>query len=66
MYIDASKQRQLDAARLVSPVQSKTAGSCIHFYFNTYGTNVGYLNVYARSNGLLGNALLSYNTNSGD
>ena len=66
MYIDASKQRPLDAARLVSAVQSKTAGSCIHFYFNTFGANIGSLNVYAKSNGLLGNALLSYNTNSGD
>jgi hypothetical protein len=66
MFIDASKQKQYETARLVSPVQSKTSGSCIHFYFNANGENVGSLNIYMKSGNKLGLPLLTLNQNSGD
>ena len=66
MYIDASKQKELEKSRLDSPIQSKTAGSCVHFYFHMNGFDIGTLNVYAKSQSLLGDPLVAYNTNIGD
>lgn len=66
MYIDASNQKEFEVARLDSPVQTKTAGSCVHFYFHMNGFDVGTLNIYAKSQGQLGEPLLAFNTNIGD
>jgi hypothetical protein len=37
LFIDSQSQKYSDKARLISPVQAKTAGSCIHFYYHAYG-----------------------------
>jgi len=65
-YIDAAKQKQNDKALLVSPVQARTWGSCIHFYFHARGLDVGALNVMVKRNGgVLSEVLASYK-NGGD
>lgn len=67
MYIDAQAQLRDQKARLLSPVQPKTAGSCIHFYFNMNGNDVGTLNLYAlKANEGTSDPLVSYSTNLAD
>lgn len=67
MYINAGAQLRDQKARLLSPAQPKTAGSCIHFYFNMNGNNVGTLNLYAlKANEGVSDPLVSYSTNLGD
>ncbi len=54
MFIDARNQLiNWQKARLISPVQTKTSGSCLHFYYHAYGKNIGQLNVYSKVGGSL-------------
>ena len=64
MLFDASKQKL--NARLESPVQIKSSGSCVHFFYNTNGINVYGLKVYKKSGNLLGIPLWTSYGNTGD
>ncbi|CAF0741650.1 unnamed protein product, partial [Brachionus calyciflorus] len=64
MLFDASKQKSI--ARLISPSQVKSSGSCVHFYYNTNGLDVGSLKVYSKIGNSLSNPLWTTIGNSGD
>ena len=64
MLFDASKQKP--KARLISPSQVKSAGSCVHFFYNTNGRDVGALKVYSRIGNSLGSPLWTTVGNLGD
>lgn len=64
MLFDASQQKS--TARLISPIELKSAGSCVHFYFNTNGKDVGALKVYSKIGNTVGSALLTTIGNLGD
>ena len=75
MYIDAKSfenQPLFQQARLISPIQQKSAGSCIHFYYHALGKDIGTLNIYSKifSNGDLtgdlGLPIFSVSGNRGD
>jgi len=73
MYIDArifEAQPTFQQARLLSPVQAKTAGSCVHFYYHAFGKDIGVLNVYRKiltdSNDDLGIPIYTVNGNIGN
>lgn len=54
MYTEASSPRSRgDKARLISPTNPATAGSCVEFWYHMYGTDVGTLNVFARTGSTL-------------
>ncbi|KAH3887672.1 hypothetical protein DPMN_011690 [Dreissena polymorpha] len=64
-FIETSfPRRPNDKARLVSSQQ--TAGtSCLSFYYNMYGQNVGALNVYVKRGVALGNPVFSQSGTKG-
>ena len=68
MYTEASSPRSRgDKARLISPTNPATTGSCLEFWYHMYGTDIGTLNVYARvGNTLPTRALWSENGNQGN
>ena len=67
-YIDSKEQVLGKAARLISPIQEKTAGSCVHFYFHAFGqnNNLGTFNLYGKKEGSLGLPLVTINGNYGN
>ena len=67
-YIDSKEQLAGKAARLISPIQEKTAGSCIHFYFHAFGVNsdLGTLNLYGKKENSLGLPLITISGNYGN
>lgn len=68
IYIESSLPRhQNDKARLDSPVYPPTSGSCLNFYYNMYGRNVGALKVYIRPAGIttLGRPMRTFAHNHG-
>ena len=59
MYIDVANKPNYAKARLISPIQTKTSGSCVHFYYHAYGRDINQLNLYAKAAGVLGGAVWS-------
>lgn len=49
-YIDAKKQKKSDKARLISPIHTKTASTCVQFFYNANGADIGSLILYSRIN----------------
>lgn len=66
MYADVQNKPINYNARLISSIQTKTSGSCIHFYFYIYGNNIGSLNVYSKKSGQLGLPAWSVSGNQGN
>ena len=54
MYTEASSPRSRgDKARLISPTEPATTGSCLEFWYHMYGSQIGTLNVYIRKSNTL-------------
>ena len=66
MYINAKDQKKSEKARLLSPSQTKTVGSCIHFYLHAYGNNIGTFNLYSKVDDSLGFPLWTSSGNLGN
>ncbi|XP_076116199.1 MAM and LDL-receptor class A domain-containing protein 1-like isoform X1 [Mytilus galloprovincialis] len=67
IHIEASDPRQLgNKARLISPVSLPAEEGCLQFWYHMYGSHIGTLNVYVKSNGLLGIAVWSKKGNKGN
>jgi hypothetical protein len=65
-YISAKDQTKGQKARLVSPFEIKTSGSCVQFYYHTFGSDIGTLNVYNKMELSLGSAIWSTNGTLGN
>ena len=48
LFIDLSRAKANAKAKLISPSNQKTAGSCVQFYFYTLNNKDHTLNVYLR------------------
>lgn len=67
IYTEASSPRvKRDIARIFSPANSATTGSCVKFYYHMYGNTMGTLNVYTRIGNQLGNPIYSLSGNHGN
>jgi hypothetical protein len=67
IYIEASAPRVTgQKARIFTPSQPVTTGSCVSFYYHMYGTQMGTLNVYARTGNAIGSPILSTKGNHGN
>ncbi|XP_025085517.1 MAM and LDL-receptor class A domain-containing protein 1-like [Pomacea canaliculata] len=53
-------------ARLISPSQPATSGSCLRFWYYMYGHTMGTLSVYLRSGGQLINTIFNISGNQGN
>lgn len=54
MYTEASNPRKRgDIARLLSPVNTATQGSCLQFWYHMQGANMGTLSVLLKTNNIL-------------
>lgn len=60
------KDSNLGSCRLVSPVQRRTAGSCVHFFYYTTGSNDNQLNLYAKTSTNLGSPIWSVSGPTGN
>lgn len=66
-YTESSRPRRpRQKARLISPDNPGTTGSCVSFWYHMYGTTMGTLNVYARSGGVLGSPVWTKSGNQGN
>jgi len=67
MYIEASAPRRPgQKARLFSPGNLPTTGTCVTFFYHMYGNTMGTLNVYAKVGGALGTPILTTSGNHGN
>ncbi|XP_077978860.1 MAM and LDL-receptor class A domain-containing protein 1-like [Glandiceps talaboti] len=67
MYMEASSPRVAgDVARLMTTVHAATTGQCLEFWYHMYGSNVGTLNIYAKSGDQYGAVLWSLQGDQGD
>ena len=53
MYTEASYQKPGDKARLISPINPTTPGSCLEFWYHMKGAQMGTLSVYLKINNKL-------------
>lgn len=55
MYTEATGRSSGDVARILSPIESATTGSCLQFWYHMYGSGMGTLSVYLKTGNRLAN-----------
>ncbi|XP_078334103.1 MAM and LDL-receptor class A domain-containing protein 1-like [Crassostrea virginica] len=67
-YLETNSGSQGSKAQLQSPSFAINRGQtkCLSLYYHMYGPNVGYLNVYLKKNGVLGQPIWRRNGNKGN
>ena len=53
MYTEASNRKPGQLARLLSPIEQKTTGKCLKFWYHMYGSSMGTLSVKLKINNVL-------------
>ena len=53
MYTEATSRKQGDKARIMSPANPSTTGSCLQFWYHMYRYDMGTLSVYLKTNNKL-------------
>jgi len=49
IYTEATGKKYKDKARIVSPMESSTKGSCLKFWYHMYGANMGTLSIFLKT-----------------
>ncbi|CAH1233158.1 MALRD1 [Branchiostoma lanceolatum] len=67
MYLETSAGSPGEAARLVSaPLPASSTPYCLRFYYHMFGDSIETLNVYIRTQGILGNSVWTISGNQGN
>ena len=65
LYTEATGKKYKDTARILSPVEKPTTGSCLQFWYHMYGSGMGTLSIYTKSQNGLSRGIWTESGNQG-